>query len=89
MEGESGDTGSIIDEFHSSDIQVDQVSGESGVTRRIIDDVLPSYIRGDQMESESGVTRSIIDEFILRISKDINWKVKVVLLEVSLMNFIL
>ena len=32
MEGESGVTGSIIDEIHSSDIQLDQMEGESGVT---------------------------------------------------------
>ena len=39
------------------------------------------------MESESGITRSIIDEMLF--SDMIKWKVKVVLLEVSLMNFIL
>ena len=39
------------------------------------------------MEGESGVTGSIIDE--LPSSDMIKWKVKVVLLEVSLMNFIL
>ena len=39
------------------------------------------------MEDESGVTRSIIDE--LRFSDMIKWKVKVVLLEVSLINIIL
>ena len=39
------------------------------------------------MEGESGVTRSIIDELL---SWDmIKWKVKVVLREVSLVNFIL
>ena len=32
MEGESGFTGSIIDELHSSDIQGDQMEGESDVT---------------------------------------------------------
>ena len=32
MEGESGVTGSIIDELHSWDIQGDQNEGESGVT---------------------------------------------------------
>ena len=36
MEGESGFTGSIIDETHSSDIQRDQMEVESGVTRSII-----------------------------------------------------
>ena len=32
MEGESGVTGSIIDQLHSWDIQVDQMESESGVT---------------------------------------------------------
>ena len=32
MEGESGDSRSVIDKLHSSDIQGDQVEGESGVT---------------------------------------------------------
>ena len=63
MEGESGDTGSIIDELHSWDIQRDQREGEGGVTRSIIDEILSSDM--------------------------IKWKVKVVLLEVSMMNFIL
>ena len=39
------------------------------------------------MEGESGVTGSIIDE--LHSSDMIKWKVKVVLLEVLLMDFIL
>ena len=37
MEGESGVTPSIIDEFHSSYIQRNKMEGESGVTRSIID----------------------------------------------------
>ena len=41
------------------------------------------------MEGESGVTRRIIDELHFRISKEIKWNVKVVLLEVSFMNIIL
>ena len=36
MEGESGVTQGIIDEFHSSDIQRDQIEGGNGVTRSII-----------------------------------------------------
>ena len=32
MEGECGDTRSIIDELHSWDIERGQVEGESGVT---------------------------------------------------------
>ena len=39
------------------------------------------------MEGESGITRSIIDE--LYSSDMMKWKVKMVLLEVSLINFIL
>ena len=37
MEGESGVTRSIIDELHSSDIQLDQMERESGVTLIVID----------------------------------------------------
>ena len=38
MEGESGVTGSIIDELQSWDIQRDQMEGESDVTRSVIDE---------------------------------------------------
>ena len=58
---------------------------ESGVTRRIIDELHPSDIQRDPMEGEGGIAQSIIDELY---PWDIKWKVKVVLLEVSLMNFI-
>ena len=34
------------------------------------------------MEGESGVTQSILMNFILRISNEIKWKLKMVLLEV-------
>ena len=37
MEGESGVTGSVVDEVPYSDIQRDQMEGESGVTSNIID----------------------------------------------------
>ena len=37
MERESGVPRGIIDEFHFSDIQLDQMEGESGVTGTIID----------------------------------------------------
>ena len=43
----------------------------------------------DQMESESGLTRAIIDELHSSDIEQDHWKVKVVLLEVSLINFIL
>ena len=39
MEGESGFTGSIIDELHSSEIQRNEMEGESGITRGIIDEL--------------------------------------------------
>ena len=89
MEGGSGLTQSIIDELYSSDIQRDQMEGESGVARGIIDELHSSDIHGDQMEGEGCVARSIIDELIPGISKEIKWKVKAVLLEVSLTNIIL
>ena len=63
------------------------MEGESAVTRSIIDELHCSDIQGDQMERESGATRSTLLNFILWISNKIKWKVKVVLLEVSLMNF--
>ena len=40
MEGESGITRSIIDEFHSWDIQRDEMEGETGVTCSIIEELL-------------------------------------------------
>ena len=65
------------------------MEGESGVNRWIIDELHFWDIQGEQLEGESDVTRSIIDELVLQISKEIKGKVKVVLLKVSLMNFIL
>ena len=47
MEGESGVTGSIMDELHSSDIQGDQMEGGSCVTGSIIDELHPKHIQGD------------------------------------------
>ena len=78
MEGESGVTGSIIDELHFSDIEGDQMEGESGGTQSIIGEPLYSYIRVVQMEVESGNTRSIIDDFHSWISNEIKRKGKVV-----------
>ena len=88
MENESGVTRRIIDEIHSWDNQGDQMGDERGVTQSIIDKLHCWDIQVDGMESESGVTRSINMNFILRISKQIKYKVKVVLLQVSLMNVI-
>ena len=89
MDGESGVTQSIIDELRCSDTEQDQTESESGVTRSVIDALHSSDIQRDQMKGENGVTGSIMINFILGISKEIKWKVKVLLLEVSLMNFIL
>ena len=44
MEGESGVSGSIIDEFHSSDIQGVQMEGETSAIRNIIEGHLSSDI---------------------------------------------
>ena len=63
------------------------MEGESGVTRRIIDELHSSVIEGDEMEGGSGVTRFIIDEIHSWDIQEFKWKVKVVLLKVSLMNF--
>ena len=47
MEGESGVTLSINDEFHSWDIERDQMEGESGVNRSIIDELHTSNLQPD------------------------------------------
>ena len=65
------------------------MEGERGVTRSMIDELRYSDIQRDQTEGEGGITGSIIDELNPRISKEIKWKVKMVVLEVSLMNLIL
>ena len=86
MEGESGVTRGITDELPSSYIQRDQIKGESGVTLSIVDELHSWVIQRGEMDGESGVTRSIIDE--LDSFEPAKWKVKVDLLEVSLVNFI-
>ena len=88
--GENGVTRSIIDKLHSSDIQQDQMKGQSGVSRSTIDERNSPDIQGVQMEGESMVLHEVSSmTFILWIFKEIKWKVKVVLLIVSLMNFVL
>ena len=47
MEGESGDTRSIIDDLHASFIHGDQMEGESGLTRSISDELHFSNIQRD------------------------------------------
>ena len=61
------------------------MEGESLLNRIIIDEHHSSVFHGYQMQIESGITRSIINELH---SWDIKLKVKVVLLEASLMNFV-
>ena len=65
------------------------MEGASGVTRSIIDEIHSWDIQRDQMEYESEVSEVSLMNCILGTSKEIKWKVKVVLLEVSLMNFFL
>ena len=55
------------------------MEGENGVIGSIIDELHSWDTQRLQMEGESCVTRSIIDKLILRISKEIKWKVIVVL----------
>ena len=62
---------------------------ESGVTRSIMDKLHFSDIQGNLMEGKSRVTRSMIDELHSSVFKEIEGNAKAVLLEVSLMNFIL
>ena len=63
------------------------MEGESCIKRSIIDEISCLDIQLEQNEGEGGVTRIIIDE--VHSSDMVKWKVKVVLPEVSLMNFIL
>ena len=66
------------------------MEGESGVTRSMIDELYSSDIRGVQREGESDVTRSIIDELHSWVSQGDQMEGEsIVLLEASLMNFIL
>ena len=59
------------------------MEGEGGVTRRFIDKLYSWDIQGDQLEVESMVLLEVsFMNYILRISKEMKWKVKVVLLEV-------
>ena len=87
MEGQSSVTRSVIDELHSRNIQVDEMEGEKGVTRSILEELPSSDSQPYHMEVEGGFIRSIIDE--LHSSDMVKRKVKVALLQVSLIKFIL
>ena len=65
------------------------MEGESGVTRSTIGEIHSSEIQKDEIESQSDVTRSIIDDLHSSDIQRDERTVKVVLLELSLMNFIL
>ena len=66
------------------------MEGTSGVTRSIIDEIHCSDIQRVEMKSESGVTRSITDKLHSSdIQRDEMEGERIVLLEVSGMNFIL
>ena len=65
------------------------MEGESGVTRSILEEVHNSEIQGDQMVGKSGVTRRIINKLHSLDKQRDEMEGEVVLLEVSLANFIL
>ena len=76
MEGESGVTGSIIDELNSWDIQGDQMEGEGGVSRSIIDELHSSDLV--QLKVQVVLLEVSLINVILGITKEIKWKVKMV-----------
>ena len=82
-------TRSIVNELPSWHIQGDEIEGESGVTQITIDELHSSDILREQTERESGVSPSIIDEHHSWANQSDQMDGKVVLLVVSLMNFIL
>ena len=82
MEAESDVTRSVIHELRSSYIQLDQMEGESYVTRSIFDELHSSDIQLDQMEVKVVSLELSLMNFILRRSKEMKTKVKMVLLEV-------
>ena len=72
MEGDSGDTRSIIDEVHSWDIQGDQMEGESMV---LLKESAINLILGMSKEIKWKVKVGLLEEslmnFIIWISKEI------------------
>ena len=80
MEAECCVSRSIIDEFHPSDIQRDQMEAENSVTGSIIDEVASLDIQRYQMEGESVFLEVSLMNVTLWISNEIKWKLKLVLL---------
>ena len=70
-------------------MQQDQKEGESSVTRSMMEELHSWDIEQGQMEGESGVARSIVDELHSSDIQEDQMQERVVLFEVSLMNFIL
>ena len=79
MEGENDVTGSIIDEFHSLDIQGDQMEGERMV---LVEVSLMNLILGISNGIKSNVKVVLLEvrlmNLIVGISNEIKCKVKVV-----------
>ena len=85
MVGGSGVTRSIINELRSSNIQLDQMEGKSAVSRSIIDELHSLDTQGDQVEGERMVLLEVSSMNLIPIpgmSKEVKWKVQVVLVEV-------
>ena len=82
MEGEKGGSRSIFDEIQSPDIQGGEIEGQSGVTESIINELHSSDIQGDKGKVKVVLFEVSLITFLPWISKEINWKVKMVLLEV-------
>ena len=65
---------------------------ENGVTRSIIDELHSLDIKGEQMEGQRMMlleVSSMILNPVHGMCKEIKWKMRVVSLELSLMNFVL
>ena len=65
------------------------MEGESDVTQSVIDELHSWDMQGNQMEGGSGLTRSIIEELHSWGIQGDQMEGENVLLELSLMNFIL
>ena len=59
-------------------MQQDHMEDESGVTRSIMDELHPWDIEGAQWRVKVVLLEVSLTNFLLRISKQIKWKVKVV-----------
>ena len=79
MEGENDVTGSIIDEFHSLDIQGDQMEGVRMVLLEVSSmNLIPVLGMSKEMKRKVKVVLLQVSlmNFILGISKETKWKAK-------------